>query len=133
MNKVLVEKVRNERPPWKPDSLTEVTEEIVGRFFDGSQYLQAVPPLDLELDSGKNGRQRDTMKFALPTEKEIEQVVRGEHPQSGAYALTLDELVQIFRNMKNDKKGVEEKVREVAARKCEVLEDPGNHRCLRWK
>lgn len=73
------------------------------------------------------------MEFALPTEEEIKQVVRGEHPRSGAYALTLEELVQTFQNMTKDKKGVEEKVREVATRKCEVFEDPGNHQCLRWK
>ncbi|EJD02197.1 3-hydroxyisobutyryl-CoA hydrolase [Fomitiporia mediterranea MF3/22] len=133
VNKVLVEKVRNERPPWNPDSLSGVTDDIVKRFFDDSQYVRSAPALDISKQDETMEGKRDPMAFALPTEKEIRQLVRGEHLQSGAFALTLEELVEKFRNMKRNKHGVDEKVLEVAARKCEIIQDPENQRCLRWK
>ena len=109
--------------------MSEVTEDIVKRFFDDSPYVVAAPTLDINEDV----QGESPMKFALPTEEQIGIVVRGEHAGSGAYALTLDDVLDKFRRKTNNKRGVEEKVREVVARKCEVIDDPNHHQCLRWK
>ncbi|KAL5490032.1 EHD3 [Sanghuangporus weigelae] len=132
VNKVLVDKLRDERPPWDPTDLPEVTEEMVKRYFDDSPYVAAAPTLDIEEDVERKLHQ-NPMAFALPTEKEIGKRVRGEHPQSGAFALTLDDLIQTFRRLTKDKCGVEEKIREVVQRRCDIIEDPERNQCLRWK
>lgn len=132
MNKVLVDKLRDERPPWDPEDLSGVSKEILGRFFDDSPYVAKAPILDIQEETERQ-LHRNPMEFALPTEEEIGKVVRGEHPRSGAFAVTLDDLIQTFQNSTKNKRGVEEKVREVAQRRCEVIEDPERNQCLRWK
>ena len=69
------------------------------------------------------------MKFALPSEEEIEQIVRGTHAQSSSMAYSLDDLINKFSSMTSQKHGVDDKIREVAARRCVVTED----RWLSWK
>ena len=113
--------------------MSGVTEEIVKRFFDDSSFVKRAPVLELDEDTGKNVQHIHPMTYALPTEVEIGKVVRGELKQSGAYALTLPEVLDKFLRKTNNKRGVEEKVREVIARKCEVVDDPNYHQCLRWK
>ena len=84
----------------------------------------------LEIDNSKV-QQQDPMRYGLPTEEEIKQVVRGEHPQSGAFSLTLDELVEHVASIASGKHGVEAKVREVAARRCKEIDGDGK-RYLKW-
>ena len=86
----------------------------------------------LEIDNSKV-QQQDPMRYGLPTEEEIKQVVRGEHPQSGALALTREEVVKKFLGMTGNKHGVSKKIYEVLERRCEVIQDPDNNGCLRWK
>lgn len=73
------------------------------------------------------------MKYALPTEHEIGLFVRGEHPSNSDVGYNLEQLVERFVRSTGRKHGVEEKIREVAARRCVVVEDPDMHHCLRWK
>lgn len=128
---VLIDKKRGVRPNWTPNTLREVSNDLVNKFFNSeSEYVKAAPQLDLP---GSAAQKLEPTRFALPTELEIEQIVRGLHSQSGAVAYNLDNLIQRFRNMTGDKHGVEAKIREVVARRCVEVADPDNHRCLRWK
>lgn len=127
---VLVEKKREERPAWSPTTVAEVTDSIVKQFFDGSQLVSAAPKLDIEDESSPLGRRR-SQTFGLPSEEEIAQVVSGAHPQSGAFSLTLDELVEQLIVITGGKHGVEAKVREVAARRCKKIEENGRQ-YLKW-
>lgn len=125
---VVVNKLRDTRPNWSPSTLSEVSKDIVKRFFDKSEYVESAPKLDIEAKTLRN-----PMQFSLPTEQEIKMIVRGEHPRSGALALTREEIVQKFLSMTGNKHGVAEKVTEVLERRCELVEDPDNNGCLRWK
>ncbi|PAV23801.1 3-hydroxyisobutyryl-coenzyme A hydrolase isoform 1 [Pyrrhoderma noxium] len=127
---VVVDKRRDTRPNWSPSELSQVDKEFVKNFFDNSKYVTSAPKL--EIDNSKV-QQQDPMRYGLPTEEEIKQVVRGEHPQSGALALTREEVVKKFLGMTGNKHGVSEKVYEVLERRCEVIQDPDNNGCLRWK
>ncbi|THH06710.1 hypothetical protein EW145_g3897 [Phellinidium pouzarii] len=127
VTKVLVEGDRENRPAWSPASLSQVSKALVKQFFDDSEYLSVAPELSLEEDMAANNGHFNN--FGLPSEIEIKQIVRGEHKQSGALALTLDELIQKFRSMRGDKNGLDLKVSEVVERKCDC--DAEGY--LRWK
>jgi 3-hydroxyisobutyryl-CoA hydrolase len=74
------------------------------------------------------------MKYALPTEEEIGSVVRGSHSSGGTTGLRLEELISKFKDLRGEKMGVEEKVLEVAKRKCEIVDNSdGNFVWLKWK
>jgi 3-hydroxyisobutyryl-CoA hydrolase len=106
---VLVEKTRG-RPAWSPDQFKDVSDTIVGRFFETtSSYLGAVPTLTPP-DFVSKGKQ-NPMKFGLPSEEAILQVVKSR-------AMSLSELVAHFQA---SKQGVAEKVKEVVERRCDVI------------
>lgn len=133
---VLIEKVRDARPQWSPDSLDDVDVQAVqNKFFDpNSQFIKPfAPTLELPAVHTVNKAKINPQTYALPSEAEIEQIVRGTHLQSGGVALSVDEVVQKFVRMRQGKRGVEAKVREVCARRCEVDKSSGSHECLRWK
>ena len=132
MTKVLVDKDRDNRPPWDPSTLQEVSKEHVARFFDASELVQAAPKLNIREAPETEGRVKP-MSFGLPTEKEIGRVVRGEHPQSGSLALTPKDLIQKFQSLSGNKKGVEKKVLDVVERRCELTAEADGERYLRWK
>jgi 3-hydroxyisobutyryl-CoA hydrolase len=74
------------------------------------------------------------MKYALPTEDEIESVVLGSHTSGGGTGLRLDELVSKFSDLRQGKSGVKEKILEVVRRKCDVVDNgDGNFVWLKWK
>jgi len=129
---VLVEKTK-ERPCWSPATLIEVSDEIVSRFFDPtSPYLPLVPTLTIPHHLGTGTGK--PMKYALPTEDEIGSAVRGSHTSGGGTGLRLDELISKFKDLRQGKMGVKEKVLEVANRKCEVVDNrDGNFVWLKWK
>ena len=135
---MLIDKLRDVRPKWVPDSLSAVEPgKVKSDFFDPeSRFIKPFAPtleLPLERKDVTGKAQITPQTYALPTEGEISQIVRGTHPQSGGIALSVDEVVQTFLRMRNGKHGVEQKVREVCARCCVVEEDPDRHHCLRWK
>ena len=67
-------------------------------------------------EEGTN-RNSDGMKFALPSEEEIESVVTGGHPSGGEMSVQTDEVVRRFGEMRRGKMGIEEKIVEVIGRK----------------
>lgn len=86
--------------------------------------------LDIEDESPTLGR-RQPQTFGLPSEREIAQVVRGDHPQSGAFSLTVEELIEQLTTITGGKHGLESKVRDVVARRCQEIEEDGK-RYLKW-
>lgn len=74
------------------------------------------------------------MKFALPSEKEIETVVTGSHRSGGEMSLQMDEVVSRFGEMRGGKMGVKEKIYEVIKRRCELIDNAdGNRVWVKWK
>ncbi|KAF9454621.1 3-hydroxyisobutyryl-CoA hydrolase [Macrolepiota fuliginosa MF-IS2] len=133
---VIIEKTHkeSERPNWDPATLTKVTDDLIDRFFDStSVYLASAPELEVPESSIRDDIPEPS-RFALPTEKEIGEVVSGSHISGGATSLRLEELVTRFNNLRPGKMGVREKVLEVARRRCEVEDNAdGNAVWLKWK
>ena len=135
------------RPAWSPGTLDEVQdayiEENFFSKFDPSPASSpaAATPSDTPAVKAPTlaatipyERQHGFMEFSLPTEKEIRQMVTGEHPSSGMTVITREELVKAFIFEYRGKMGVKEKVLEVASRCC--VEEPDketNNKWLRWK
>jgi len=133
---VLIDKLRDGRPAWSPSALEEIDQTgLVKSFFDSdSQYLRDSPRLELPTERGVGVQEHgSSMKFALPSEQEIEQIVRGTHAKSSSVAYNLGDLIKKFVTMTSRKHGVEDKIREVAARRCVIVEDPDQYHSLRWK
>jgi 3-hydroxyisobutyryl-CoA hydrolase len=99
------------RPEWQPNTLEDVTEEEVQRFFQSGKDLL---PL---LESGAKATYKEYPHkyLALPTEKEIL-----EKYNSGA--VMSEEVVQHFLQSKSGKVGVREKVAEVLERQARKQE-----------
>ncbi|KAF5387501.1 hypothetical protein D9757_006518 [Collybiopsis confluens] len=131
VNFVLVQKIKEGRANWSPSTLEEVSEEIVDRFFsEKSPYLESVPEFKYPLTTGKS---RNYTEFSLPRETEIRDMVTGEHSNGGDTGITLDELVSSFESLTDGKLGAGAKVKEVAARKCELTDNgDGNRIWLKW-
>jgi 3-hydroxyisobutyryl-CoA hydrolase len=122
-----------DRPEWNPATVEEVTDDIVDRFFHPSAgYLDSAPALDIPQQL--NNDVVLPMRFALPTEEEIGQVVSGSHTSGGATSVSLEELVSRFNDLRSGKMGVKEKIIEVASRRCEIKDNAdGNTVWLKWK
>ncbi|KAJ7681777.1 3-hydroxyisobutyryl-CoA hydrolase [Mycena rosella] len=133
---VLVTKSK-ERPEWSPSTLGEVTEEIVDRFFSRhSKFLKDTPTIgDITLGEETRGAsERGYLKYTLPTENDIRDVIIGADPASGDMGYTLEDLLEYFRDSLGAKSGVDEKILEVVRRKTTVVDnDDGNFVWLRWK
>jgi 3-hydroxyisobutyryl-CoA hydrolase len=101
---------------WTPATLAEVTDQTVDSFFqipDGQSRL--------ELLSKGDYKDYPHAHFALPSEKEIEEVVRQGHPSRRP---VIDALLQKYAQ----REGVRRKVVEVLARKTTVEAGEG----LKW-
>ncbi|KAF9013952.1 3-hydroxyisobutyryl-CoA hydrolase [Cyathus striatus] len=129
---VLVKRSKD-RPQWSPATVEEVSDSIVSRFFDpASPYLESAPTLSLS-EELIFSRHSDPMNFCLPSEEEIRSVVTGSHPSGETGGLQLEELIQRFKLLHPNKLGVEDKVMEVALRRCEVQDNAdGNAVWLNW-
>ncbi|EMD38215.1 hypothetical protein CERSUDRAFT_113364 [Gelatoporia subvermispora B] len=131
---VLVEKSKA-RPAWSPASLEEVQDSfILEQFFNKyspqNGNVPAITPPEFLADS----KPLNPMRFALPTEEEIGQMVSGSHPQSGSTEITLEELLAKFHSLKRGKLVVNEKIVEVVRRRCTTEEDKHlNKTWLKWK
>lgn len=90
---------------WKPATLAEVTNETVDSFF---QIPDGQPRLQLLSEGDYNAYPH--AHFALPSEKEIEDVVRQGHPSRRP---VVDALLEKYAH----REGVRRKVVEVLARK----------------
>ncbi|KAJ7632999.1 3-hydroxyisobutyryl-coenzyme A hydrolase isoform 1 [Roridomyces roridus] len=128
---VLVTKSKG-RPDWKPSSVEEVTDEIVERFFSPhSKYLANAPTV--ELDAGRGASERTQLRYTLPTEDDIRDVITGADPDSGDMGYTLDDLLEYYHDSRAGKLGVAEKILEVVERKTSLVDNKdGNYVWLRW-
>ncbi|KAG1891439.1 3-hydroxyisobutyryl-coenzyme A hydrolase [Suillus subluteus] len=118
---VLVEKTKG-RPVWSPDQLNNVSDAIVRRFYErDSIYLSAMPTLTPP-DFLSNGKQ-NPMKFALPSEDAILQIVKSKARQD---PISLSDLLAHFDSLHSGKQGVTEKVVEVVKRSCDVIGNQGS-------
>ncbi|KAJ7217127.1 3-hydroxyisobutyryl-CoA hydrolase [Mycena pura] len=134
---VLVTKSKD-RPDWNPSRLEDVTEEIVDRFFSpGSPYLRDASAIGDGLSNdgsvARGPSERTQLRFALPTENDIRDVITGLDPASGDMGYTLDDLLEYYHDKRAGKLGVSEKVLEVVRRKTTVVDNnDGNFVWLRW-
>lgn len=120
---------RKKRAPWKPSSISEITHDDIRRTFFSApnKSSPSLPPLQDK--TIKLYSQYPHAHFALPSEKLIGRVVRGDTPDSGSFALSKDEVLDWFEREWNGKIGVKEKVREVLQRRTKTMQDG----TLQWK
>ncbi|KZV65416.1 3-hydroxyisobutyryl-coenzyme A hydrolase [Peniophora sp. CONT] len=120
---VMITKLKG-RPEWSPASLADVSDATVEEYFTQETAPKLIMPR-IE----KESKGRDPRKYALPGEELIMKVVKGEHPASPDTAITVEELLDRFDELTNNKAGVREKVLEVVNRKCTMDGD----KFLSWK
>lgn len=95
------------------------------------EYFDASDKKPLELISEKDYDKYPHSKYMLPSEQDIQNVVTGEAPGVGNYALSSDEVVDYFINDRKGKQGVKSKVLDVLARKTKVIKDDESN-SLKW-
>ncbi|GAA5979180.1 hypothetical protein JCM11641_008452 [Rhodosporidiobolus odoratus] len=136
---LLVKKLKPEeqRPAWSPSSLSEVSEtDIQSTYFSNSPPFTNPPLPQLEFGKSRRSRPRSLApytvsphaRFALPTERDIEKVVKGEDAGSDDYAVTKVEVIERLQRRWDGKVGVKEKVEEVLSRRTVEAEQ----RTLKW-
>jgi 3-hydroxyisobutyryl-CoA hydrolase len=120
------------RPNWEPSELKDVSySDLISHFFKSSSpYLQNAPLL--EVPEIEDSSRTDVTRYGLPSEEEIQQVVTGVHRTSSKKGLDAVQVMKTFQNLYPHKGGLEEKVSEVLARKCDVVDDPGHFQHVRW-
>lgn len=119
-----------ERPDWSPASLTDVSMQIVDRFFEpDSPYLTLAPELAIPAEL-TSGTKLTPMKYALPSEEEIRSEVIDTRSPSG---IQLEELLKTFARRRPGKMGVKEKIYEVVQRRCQVTDNEDGKVWLKWK
>ncbi|KAI7869753.1 ClpP/crotonase-like domain-containing protein [Spinellus fusiger] len=123
VNAVLVSRTQ---PEWQPATLDQVNDKTLL-----SEYFDSPSEQSLELLNTKDYKDSPYLKFALPTEEEIRQVVTGEAPNVGDYALSYDDVVEHFVTERKSKQGVRQKVAEVLDRKTHAL-GSGSDKSLQW-
>ncbi|KAH9928159.1 3-hydroxyisobutyryl-coenzyme A hydrolase [Fomitopsis serialis] len=129
VDKVVVKKLRDERPNWQPNTIGEVSDDFIQTSFfpgpvttEGSWPRLSIPEWLKKMDS----KVADPMIYGLPTEGEIKEIVEGSHKSSGSTALTLDEVIEKFETRKKGKAGVRQ-------RKCATEEDKQlGKKWLKW-
>lgn len=151
----------NWRPPTVAETSAQ---EIDAKFFDASMspYLANVPTIDISADvtapsfaqtpaggadrlpsgtaekgstSSLPAEDRDPYEWALPSEAEVQKVVIGERrTDSGSMSITSKELYAKLEERYSRKSGWRQKVEDIVARKCEVVDnDDKNFVWLKWK
>jgi len=118
--------VKKTTPQWKPSTLEEVNAKEVSK-----KYFQTPPPQELQLLSDKDYSQYPHRKYALPSEHDIKQVVTGEAPDIGDYALSEKEIVDWFLKERKGKRGVAEKVKAVLKQHTNPIGD-GEAQSMKW-
>ena len=109
-----------------------MSRELVAEFFPSKAKGKEdkCPYLDFrELQASSS----DPYRFALPSEQEIEEVVTGTGEESGHMGIKFDDLMEMFEYEYPGKMGLKERLEEVVARKCEVVDNgDGNFVWLQW-
>nr|GAT43818.1 3-hydroxyisobutyryl-CoA hydrolase [Mycena chlorophos] len=136
---VLVAKSKT-RPEWRPERLEDVSDEIVDRFFSPhSTYIVNAPIirehefLAPEDHVDRTASERKQMRFTLPSEDDIRDVITGADPDAGDMGYSLDDLLEYFHDKRAGKIGVAEKILEVVRRRTTLVDNAdGNFVWLRW-
>jgi 3-hydroxyisobutyryl-CoA hydrolase len=117
---VLIDKPATQ-PVWSPSSLDQVDEESLEAFF----RTEADPPQLVLPEALLNSLHTPPsfLRYGLPTEDELQALVRGSHASSSPVALTLQELITKAEDLRGGKRGVAGKVQEVVSRRCAVDQD----------
>jgi 3-hydroxyisobutyryl-CoA hydrolase len=110
------------RPTWSPASPANVdADSLEASFFSSRTNL---PELVLpEALRQSHPHPASFLRYGLPSEDELQALVKGSHTSSGSGALTLQELVAKAESLRVGKRGVARKVQEVVARRCAVDND----------
>ncbi|GAA5837681.1 hypothetical protein JCM9279_006834 [Rhodotorula babjevae] len=129
---------QGERPSWSPATLKEVSDADIQRTFFSSPPPFSNPPVpNLRLAQLRKSRPGTPLppyktsphaKWALPSERDVEKIVKGEDAGSDDYAVTRAEVVERLVRRSGGKVGVKEKVEEVLRRKT-VLAD---EQTIKW-
>lgn len=116
------------RPAWSPASLANVDADgLKASFFSSHTNLpQLVLPEALRQS---RPHPASFLRYGLPSEDELQALVKGSHTSSGSGALTLQELIAKAEGLRLGKHGVARKVQEVVARRCTVENDG----YLKWR
>lgn len=118
--------VNKTKPQWKPSTIGDVdTKEIVKKYFNTPAAHE------LQLLSDKDYTQYPHRKYALPSEHDIKQVVTGEAPDIGDYALSEKEIIDWFVKERKGKRGVIEKVKAVLKQHTNTVGE-GEAQSLKW-
>ncbi|EIW70338.1 hypothetical protein TREMEDRAFT_60829 [Tremella mesenterica DSM 1558] len=149
VSQVLLEKDKTKkslRPSWSPTSISEISQSYVDQFFSQphkrSSKLSDTPnesdQSELMFDPVPRNHTPDStwgqFRFlGLPSERELQDRIRGASPSSGAYALTEKELTEQMLDDVGENGGSRqddflERIKEVLKRKCK-RDDDGN---LKW-
>jgi len=118
----LLKEKKKDRAAWSPSTLQDISHDQIREIFFS-------PPADdaVQLTSAPAGRPAYTeyphAGFALPSEKLIAKVVKGETSDSGSFAPTEKDVMQWFQREWDGKIGVKEKVQEVLKRKTKRSDD----------
>ncbi|ORX45076.1 ClpP/crotonase [Hesseltinella vesiculosa] len=113
---------RGKQATWEPATLDEVDDQKIK-----ADYFNAPSSLTLSLLNNSDYKQYPHRKYMLPTEEEIKQVVTGEAPNVGNYALSKQEVLDYVVRERNGKQGVKQKVLEVLERKTK-----DDNQTLKW-
>ncbi|BGP13734.1 hypothetical protein JCM10213_009051 [Rhodosporidiobolus nylandii] len=136
---LLIKKLKPEeqRPAWSPTSLAEVSTKTIQSIFFSNSPPFSNPPLP-NLDFKKSRKARPFAlapyktsphaRWALPTERDVEKVVKGEDAGSDDFAVTRAEVIERLERRWNGKVGVREKVEEVLGRRTVSAEQD----TLKW-
>lgn len=101
--------LRTDERRWSPDKLQDVTEDMIAPFFQGESFLdltENLEPRDRDEANIDIEAQWETVifeRFALPSEWEIESVIRGSHPSSGSSGMTIHDVKVKFNDLKDNK------------------------------
>lgn len=121
---------RKDRAAWSPSTLAEISQEQVRKIFF-TEPAQSEEPV--KLPSPPSGRpaysEYPHAGFALPSEKLIAKVVKGETKDSGSTALNEKDVLNWFLREWDGKFGVGIKVKEVLQRRTTSSPDGS----LRWR
>ena len=106
-------------PAWSPASLDQVdTASLEASFFKAEENSpQLVLPEALR---NSHPPPASFLRYGLPSEDELQALVKGRHASSGSGALTLQELIAKVEDLRGGKRGVAGKVQEVASRRCTI-------------
>lgn len=112
-------------PNWSPAQLSDVSDAAVSKMFQKREGSDAP---EIEFFTNATFTQYP-FNFGLPTEAEIQDYVIGNH-SSREYKATRKEVIEHFKDLYKDKRGVEYKINETLDRK--TTPDSSDKSLLDW-